>query len=176
MRTLTVKKGSSTGDFAPGWKLAKVRKASYGTLDNADNTKFMDVWFEKYPDTFNLRVYAKHSKVDNEEYAIGQVWRFSGQGVVESVDTQNDNETIIKIDDSPENLVGASFWIYLYKNDEGYARVLQRVAPDTFSNQVESFSESDTEYWKGRHEKYFNDYVAVNLGSTVTDKTDEVPF
>ena len=55
--TMTVKKGSSSGNFEPGWKKVIIKSANYGSLENG--TKYIDVYFNEYPDTFNLRMYPK---------------------------------------------------------------------------------------------------------------------
>ena len=172
--TMTVRKGTSSGDFEPGWKLVTASKGAYGELENG--TKFIDVWFEEYSDTFNLRMYAKTNK-SGEEFAIANLFRFANAGITEVVDnSQADGEFVVKIDDTATNLIGQQFWIYLYKNNEGYSRVLQRIAPTEFKGSLDTFTENDVNYWKGRAEKYFADWVKPNIGSTVMEKTDDTPF
>ena len=172
--TMTVKKGSSSGDFEPGWKKVTVKNAKYGELDNG--TKFIDVFFNEYPDTFNLRMYAKSNK-SGEEFAIANLFRYANAGITEVVENSStSSEVIVKIDDTASNLVGKEIWIYLYKNEEGYSRVLQRVAPVEFEGSLDSFKESDVNYWKGRAEKYFTDWVQPNIGSSTMEQTDDSPF
>ena len=171
--TMTVKKGGSSGNFEPGWKLVKTNKASYGELDNG--AKFIDVWFDEYPATFNLRMYAKTNKA-GEEFAIANLFRFANAGINEVVDSANKNEVIVKIDDTATNLIGSEFWIYLYKNEEGYSRVLQRIAPSEFEGSLDTFTEKDVNYWKTRAEQYFTEWVEPNIGSSVMEKTDDTPF
>jgi len=171
--TMTVKKGSGNSDFNPGWKKVIASKASKGSLENG--SKYIDVWFEGYPDNFNLRMYAKVSKA-GEEFAIANLFRYAQAGILEVSDGASEGETIVKIDDTPTNLIGKSFWIYLYKNEEGYSRVLQRVAPVEGENPLDTFTESDVAYWKKRAEQYFAEWVQPNIGSTVVENTDDVPF
>jgi hypothetical protein len=171
--TMTVKKGSGSGNFEPGWKQVKANKAAYGSLENG--AKYIDVWFEGYPENFNLRMYAKTNK-DGEEFAIANLFRFANAGIQEVVDSQSNSDVIVKIDDSAANLVGQEFWIYLYKNEEGYSRVLQRIAPTEFDGSLDTFTESDVNYWKGRAEQYFNEWVKPNIGSSTMEKTDNAPF
>ena len=171
--TMTVKKGSSSGNFEPGWKQVKASKAVYGSLENG--AKFIDVWFDKYPDNFNLRMYAKTNK-DGEEFAIANLFRFANAGIIEAVDSQTGGDTIVKIDDAATNMVDSEFWIYLYKNQEGYSRVLQRIAPTEFEGILDTFTENDVLYWKGRAEQYFKEWVEPNIGSSVVEKTDSSPF
>ena len=172
--TMTVKKGNSSGNFEPGWHKVKVTKANYGTLEN--ETRFIDVFFEGYPDTFNLRMYEKRNK-QGEEFAIANLFRYANAGITEVFDSgEEGNQVTAKIDDTASNLVDKEIWIYLYKNDEGYSRVLQRIAPIEFKGTLDEFKESDIIYWKSRAEQYFKEWVQPNIGSTVTDKTDSVPF
>jgi len=172
--TMTIKKGSGSGNFKPGWSEVTANKAKYGTLENG--SRFIDVWFEGYPDTFNLRMYAKQSK-SGEEFAIANLFRFAQAGITEVVDSASDNEVVVKIDDSAEQLIGKSFNIYLYKNSDGYYRVLQRVVPVEGENSLDTFKENDVAYWKGRAEDYFTQWVKPNIGSTVADKTEgDMPF
>ena len=171
--TMTVKKGSGNSNFDPGWKKVTSNKAIYGTLDNG--TRFIDVWFDDYPDNFNLRMYAKTSKT-GEEFAIANLFRFANAGITEVVDSDTNNEVIVKIDDTAANMISKTFWVYLYKNEEGYSRVLQRIAPDEFEGSLDTFTESDVKYWKGRAEKYFIEWIKPNLSSTVMEQNEDAPF
>ena len=171
--TMTVKKGGGSGNFKPGWTEATVTSAKYGSLDNG--SKYIDVQFENYPPTFNMRMYAKTNK-SGEEFAIANLFRFANAGIMEVQDTANEGETVVKIDDSAEQLVGTKFNIYLYKNADGYYRVLQKTAPVEFSGTLDTFTENDVNYWKGRAEAYFTEWVAPNIGSAVAEKSEDMPF
>ena len=171
--TMTIKKGSGSGNFKQGWSEVTVTSAKYGSLDNG--SKYIDVKFKDYPDSFNMRMYAKTSKT-GEEFAIANLFRFAQAGIQEVADSANDNEVVVKIDDSAEQLVGKIFNIYLYKNSDGYYRVLQRIAPVVGQNALDTFTENDVEYWKGRAEQYFTEWVKPNIGSSVIEKTDDMPF
>ena len=172
--TMTVKKGSNSGNFQPGWHKVKVTKANYGTLEN--ETRFIDVFFDGYPDTFNLRMYEKKNK-QGEEFAIANLFRYANAGITEVVESSSkEGETVVKIDDTASNLVEKELWVFLYRNEEGYSRVLQRIAPIEFKGDLDTFNESDVLYWKGRAEQYFKEWVKPNIGSSVIEKTDDVPF
>ena len=57
MRTLTVKNsGDFVDKFPPGWHALTILKAKYGEFNDS---KYIDVWFEGFPDNFNARIYAK---------------------------------------------------------------------------------------------------------------------
>ena len=166
-RTLTIKSGGD-GRWSPGWHEVVVSDAKYGTYKDS---KYIDVWFEGYNDNFNLRMYAKIGK-DGEEFAIGQLFRFANAGITEGLEGA-DGTTIVKLNDDASELVGKSLNVFLYKNGK-YSRVLTNVAPTVFKNVVESFEEKDIDYWKGRAEKYFADYVEPKLEETVEKVTDDV--
>ena len=170
--TMNVKQGGN-GNFSEGWQKVTVKSARYGQLDNG--AKYIDVFFNDYPDSFNMRMYAKTSKA-GEEFAIANLFRFANAGIMEVADGANHGDKVVKIDDTATNLVEKTFWIYLYKNEEGYSRVLQRIAPDEFEGTLDTFTENDVNYWKERAEKYFAEWVKPNIGSTVAEKTDDVPF
>ena len=54
MSTLTVKKGGGGSNYTVGWHTLTVSNAKYGDYNG---TKFLDVWFEGYPENFTMRVY-----------------------------------------------------------------------------------------------------------------------
>ena len=112
MRTMTVKK--STGSkWNEGWHTLEISNAKYGDYNG---TKFIDVMFKDYPESLNLRVYAK--KGDNgEEFAIGRLFRFANAGI-QSVSSSEDGESIVQIDDSPAQLKGKKINVFFFKDGE----------------------------------------------------------
>lgn len=166
-RTMTVSKGGGVS-YEQGWKTATISRAAYGTYNDA---KYLDVWFEGYPDNFNARIYAKTS--NGEEWAIGQVFRFANAGITGGLEG-TDGKMVIKMDDNPIELKGKSVNIYLYKEGK-YSRILKQFAPTPFQNVAEEFTEDDVKYWKGRAEKYFTDYIKPKLeGESDHNDTDFV--
>ena len=156
MRTLTIKK-SNGSKFSPGWKQVEIVKAVYGDYNG---TKYVDCYFKDYPDSLNLRIYAKQGK-DGEEFAIGRLFRFANAGITEVLNGPN-GDNIVKIDDSPGSLIGKNINVYFYKDGE-YSRILSSVAPTEFENQIDTFSESDVTYWKGQSENYYNKYIQMMM-------------
>lgn len=184
-RTMTVNKGGGV-DYGEGWKTATISRAAYGVFNEA---KYLDVWFEGFPDNFNARIYEKVS--NGEEWAIGQVFRFANAGITGGLEGTN-GKVVIKMDDNPAHLAGMQVNIYLYK-DGKYSRILKQFAPTVFENVAEKFTDDDVVYWKGRAEKFYNDFVKPKLNkteeggnqsfvsSTTTNETsttssDEIPF
>lgn len=176
-RTLTIRKGG-TEQYTPGWHTVTISKAKYGKYDD---TRFIDVWFEDYTDTFKLRMYAKIGK-DGEEFAIGQLFRFANAGITEALDG-TDGNVIIKINDDASELLRKTINVYFYKDTSGYTAILPQVAPTVFENIVETFDEKAITYWKNKAEAYFENYVQPKLNEATTNGTttstaveEAVPF
>jgi hypothetical protein len=161
MRTLTVKKGGGS-DYKTGWKTLTITNAKYGAWEGK---KFLDVWFEGYPENFTMRVYEQIGK-DGEEFAIGQLFRFANAGITDGLDGPDGN-IIVKIDDDTVHLTGKQVNIFFHKDGE-YSRALKQCAPTMFKNVIEEFTESDVEYWKKRAEKYYHEYIAKDNSSNGT--------
>ena len=155
-RTMTVNKGGGGANYVEGWKTLTISRAAYGVYNDA---KYLDVWFDGYPDNFNARIYAKVS--NGEEWAVGQVFRFANAGITGGLEGP-DGKMVIKMDDDPGQLRGKSVNVFIYK-DGKYSRILKQFAPTPFTNVAETFTEDDVDYWKGKANKYFTDYVQIKL-------------
>ena len=176
VRTLTVKTGGGSG-FSTGWHTKTISKAEYGEFNES---KYIDVWFEDYPPSLNMRVYAKEN-TNGEEFAIGNLFRYANAGISSALEGQN-NTKIVKLDDSAEQLIGKNFNVYVHK-DGKYSRVLNQCAPTEFQNVVETFSADDVQYWKDRAIKYYEEYVKPKLDKKSDDvidtsdsSEDDLPF
>ena len=175
MRTLTVRKGSGT-NYMTGWHTLTVSNAKYGDYNGA---KILDVRFDSYPENFTMRVYEKTGK-DGEEFAIGQVFRFANAGITDGLDGPDGN-IVVKIDDDTSQLKDKELNVFFHKDGE-YTRALKQCAPTCFKNIIEEFNEADVEYWKGRAEKFYTDYVLNKTNGTTTTEhsatteTADIPF
>ena len=178
MRTLTIKSGGTGTDYKEGWHELIVSNAKYGEWNGS---KCIDVYFDEYPENFNMRVYAK-TGTDGEEFAIGQLYRFANAGITSGLEGP-DGTKVIKMDDSAEALIGKKMNVYFYK-DGKYSRILSKTAPTSFENTVESFNPADIDYWKGRAMAFYDKYVEPKLKekSEVVDtlvsseSDDNIPF
>jgi hypothetical protein len=171
-RTLTLPK-KGTGQWTEGWHTVTIKHAKYG---NWNDTKYLDVYFEDYPDNFNMRVYEKTGQ-DGEEFAIGNIFRFANAGITDALESAT-GETIIKMNDDAEELKGKTVNVYFYK-DGKFTKILQQIAPITFSNIVEEFNEKDTAYYKSKAEAFFAKWVEPKLETETeeeTAETSDVPF
>ena len=171
-RTLTVRKGNGDSPYSPGWHKVTISSAEYGEWNDS---KFLDVYFEGYSESFNMRIYEKIGK-NGEEFAIGQVFRFANAGITDGLEGADGNITI-KMDDSPETLIGKEVNIFLYKDGE-YSRVLSQVAPVPFKNIIEEFTDSDVDFWKGKADTYYTKYIQPKLSNPTetSDVTADMPF
>ena len=189
MRTLTVKQGGS--NWATGWHTLTVSTAKYGTYNDS---KFLELGFVDYPDNFTLRIYAKKGK-DGEEFAIGNVFRFANAGITEVLEGTG-GDKVVKLDDSAEQMVDKKLNIFFYK-DGDYTRAYSSVAPTVFENGIDTFTESDVEFWKDKAETRFRNYTPGNgtvringttggvdvplavqggIAEEVASKTEDIPF
>ena len=162
MITMNVKSGGGNGDYTPGWKTVTIKSAAYG---DHEGNRFLDMWFEEYGENFNARIWEKKDKEGNE-FAIANFFRFANAGIQTVTQNGDANSKIVQIDDSVTNLTGKQVNIYLYKNGDGYARVLQRVAPVPFTNDLDDIDDNSVEYWKGKAEQYFRDWVEPNIATS----------
>jgi len=173
-RTFTLPK-KGTGLWNEGWHTVTIENAEYGTLDNG--SKYIDVWFEKYPDNFNMRVYAKQGK-EGEEFAIANLFRFANAGITDALQSAT-GETVVKLNDEAEELKGKTINTYFYKNGK-FTRILPQVAPVAFKNIVEEFTDKDITYFKGKAESFFSKWVEPKLKDEpheeTTTETSDIPF
>ena len=169
MKTMTIRKNSGI-KVSPGWRTVTINKATYDTY-NGD--KVLDLWFDDLPENMNARVYAKLGN-NGEEFVIAQVFRFANAGLTESLTSAN-GDMVVQFDDTADNLVGHTINAFLHKDPKNtkYNRVLRQFAPTVFENQVEAFTESDVEYWKGRAEDYYNQWILKTNGTTNGFVTEE---
>ena len=172
-RTFTLpKKGS--GNWTQGWHTLTITKASYGEWNES---KYIDVWFDGYPDNFNMRIYAKMGK-DGEEFAIGNLYRFANAGITDALQSA-EGDTVLKIDDSAEALEGKTINAFFYK-DGKFTRVLSQVAPTEFTNIVDKFDTKDVDYFKTKAESFFSKWVEPKLKNETTEEatteTSDIPF
>ena len=177
MRTMTIKSGGGNNLYSKGWHELTISKAKYGDWNG---TKCIDIYFNDYPDNFNMRVYAKEGK-NGEEFAIGQVYRFANAGISSALEGQ-DGTKIVKMDDTEEALTGKKVNVYFYK-DGKYSRALSKIAPTEFQNAAETFTADDVDYWKGKALSFFEEYIQPKLNkeseesvASETSESDDIPF
>ena len=70
---LTVKKSSDSGGFDEGWHIVIISEAEYGDYNDS---KYIDLHFEGFPDSLKCRVWEARSK-EGEEFSISNMIRYS---------------------------------------------------------------------------------------------------
>ena len=142
IRTMTVGSGSGA-DFSTGWKELLISKAEYG---NYNGKKYLDVWFDDYPEHMKCRVWAAINPKTQEEFRISSWFRFTQAGIQEVLD-DGTGKPIITYDDDASLLAGMPINVYLYKEDE-YSRIWREPAPIVGEGEHLTFTEKDVAYWK----------------------------
>jgi len=173
MKTFTVKKGNN--NYTTGWHTNTITNAKYDTYGDA---KYIDVFFEGYKNHFKLRIYERINK-DDEEFAISNLFRFANAGITDALDS-GDKNVIVKFDDSADNLAGKQINVYYYKDAKGYTACLNQVAPTSFKNIADDFSEDDVAYYKNKAENYYQKYILPKIKQktehTTVEEVADVPF
>ena len=148
IRTMTV--GSGTGaDYSTGWKELLISKAEYG---NYNGKKYLEIWFEDYPDNFNCRAYETINTKTKEEFRISSWFRFSQSGIQEVLD-DGTGKPIITYDDDASLLKGMPVNVYIHekysdKHDRSFGKPWSEPAPTAGEGEHLTFTEKDVEYWK----------------------------
>ena len=184
IRTVTVGSGSGA-DYEAGWKELTIKQAKY---DNYNGKKFIDIWFDDYPENMNARVYETVNKTTHEEFRISNWFRFTNAGVQEVIDNGS-GHPVVTYDDDPVNLNGMTINVLFHREqttDGEFARIWREPAPVVMETDKLSYTEKDVTYWKNRAERSLNAWKTRNGESpssietvikSITDPpSTEVPF
>ena len=163
---------SGGGDWSIGWKEVTLKDAKYGKYND---TRYIDAWFEEYPETINLRLYEAHAKATGEEFAIARLFKLANAGIIGEVQNSSGKKSL-QYDDEAVNLNGKKLYVFFYKSEDGYFRVLNRVAPVVQEGEVLSYTEKDTEYWMSQGDKYYKQYKepAESNGQILEMSADQI--
>jgi hypothetical protein len=144
MAIITVKKNNNNfADYSVGWKTLKITSAERGMYDNG-GSKYIDVFFEGYPENCKLRLHEKHNKRTKEEFNITRAFRYANAGIKEISEGESDYRVNIEIE--PIHLVGTSLTCYFYKNKKGYSDISDNVLPGVpFKNEIEEWTSEQIE-------------------------------
>ena len=140
MRTISI--GEVGSNYDAGWHELTIRAAKYG---KHQDSAYIDVWFEDYPENFNMRTWAKTSEKTGEEWCIARLFRFANAGIVEALDEEGQKRATLN--DDAEQLIGKRINILFFKEESTdgneYGRPYLVPAPTVFSNAVETFTEAN---------------------------------
>lgn len=166
LKTMTV---MSNSVLNKGWQSATITDAKYGTYNG---TRYLDIWFENFPETLNHRVYEAKNKKTGEEFSIAGVFKQTNT-IVDVLNDPTGKRPVIQYDDDPTGLTGKQLNIHLYK-DGDYFRINRRTAPVLSGDQDKiEYTQKDVDYWKERAEKYLADRQNGG-GTTFLDTSNDV--
>ena len=159
IKTMSAASGGG-GLFSEGWHEVSVSKAEYGTYTapNGDQKRYLDMWFEDYPDNMNLRVYETFNKETKHEFAIENIFRYANAGIVSKLEDPTGKNPLLQYDDDEKGLVGKAINIFMYKETktgEGYSRILNRIAPVAQVGEHLSYTDKDVTGIKASCEKSY---------------------
>ena len=171
----------SSGGYDEGWKTITISNATRGDYNGS---KYVDLFFENYPETLKCRVWEARSG-EGEEFQVANMVRYSNPTILDEMD--KDGTTAASLDDSPAGLKGKSLQVFFYKKANGYSEVSQKVAPATpFQNIVDNFDESRIERIKQSAEAYTKRKLEANgvqtdtttetTTKTTDGNTDDIPW
>ena len=124
-------------------------------------------------------IYVVRINKDDEEFAISNLFRFANAGITDALES-GDKNVIVKFDDSADNLAGKQINVYYYKDAKGYTACLNQVAPTSFKNIADDFSEDDVAYYKNKAENYYQKYILPKIKQktehTTVEEVADVPF
>ena len=137
------------GGYDEGWKTIVISEATKGDFNG---TKYIDLFFEGYPETVHCRIWETRNK-DGEEFSVSNMVRYSNPTILEEMD--KDGTAAANLDDSPAGLKGKSLQVLFYKKANGYSEISQKVAPaKPFQNVVDTYDENRITRIKESAEKY----------------------
>jgi len=154
---ITVTKSSGGGGYEEGWKTVTISNATRGDFNGS---KYVDLFFETYPETLKCRVWEARSG-EGEEFQVSNMVRYSNPTILDEMD--KDGTTAASLDDSPAGLKGKQLQVFFYKKANGYSEISQKVAPATpFENIVDSFTEERIARIKQSAETYTKRKLEAN--------------
>jgi hypothetical protein len=167
--------------YSRGWHAVTIESVKEGSWNDK---KYLDVFFEGYNSSCNLRVYEQHDKETNEEYSVARLFKFANAGIISVLKDQTGNKPVIQYDDDIEGLKGKKLNVLIVddKKNPKYARVWDRVAPYAHEGEHLSYSEDDVTYWKQQaeasHKKYGQPVVSNGAvhESNQSTPAEEMPF
>ena len=85
---ITVTKSSGGGGYDEGWKTVTISSATRGDFNGS---KYVDLFFENYPESLKCRVWEARSG-EGEEFQIANMVRYSNPTVLDEMDKDGTRE------------------------------------------------------------------------------------
>tara|TARA_R100001082_G_C4350468_1_gene154305 strand:+ start:172 stop:720 length:549 start_codon:yes stop_codon:yes gene_type:complete len=180
IRTITANKPSGFS-LSPGWKEATISKAKYGDYNG---NKYLDIYFDKHPEWFNIRVYEAKNTKTQQEFRICNWFRFSHTGIQEVLDN-GEGSPIITYDDDASLLAGMSINIFYYESkyissngeEKTAIRGWRDPAPIVSEGEHLTYTEQDVNSWKANAENSYRKWLETKQQSSNGTMTSEAaPF
>tara|TARA_Y100001938_G_scaffold135876_1_gene198053 strand:+ start:677 stop:1198 length:522 start_codon:yes stop_codon:yes gene_type:complete len=172
--SIVVTKKESGGGYEEGWKTVIISNAVRGDYSGS---KYIDLFFENYPESLKCRVWEARNG-EGEEFSVSNMVRYSNPTILEELDREG--TVAASLDDSPAGLKGKSLQVLFYKKANGYSEISQKVAPAMpFENIVDKFDAERIERIKDSAEKYQarrNEANGVMNQTTTTEGAEEQPW
>ena len=181
MAIKTMSHSSGKGIWSDGWHTLTISNAEYGDWNRK---KFLDVLFEGYPETFNLRVFEGINKETREEFAISKFFKMANAGIIDIIKSP-DGKQAVQYDDDEEGLINKSINVFFYKeerNGKSFIKAFNQIAPIAQDGNVISYSDDDVSFWKRVAEENLEKYTSKdsnvsNTSSHANETNDEdIPF
>ena len=174
MALKTMSASSDGGKFSAGWHTVSIAKAEYGTYEGKEGDKrYLDIWFEDYPDNMNLRAYETVNSKTGEEFKVANIFKYANAGIAGVLKDPNGKE-VISYDDEASGLIGKHINIYMYKEQKTgneYSRIYENIAPVAQEGEHLSFTETQVKGIQNGVEASCKKMVA----KTVANGTDAPP-
>jgi len=143
IKTMSASTGGN-GQYSSGWHELTISKAEYGVYKSPNGDKrYIDVWFNDYPQNMNLRVYETVAKQSGEEFRIANLFKYANAGIISKMDDPTGKRPRYQYDDEASGLVGKRVNVYFYKETKtgkGYSRMFDNIAPVEQEGEVISYS------------------------------------
>ena len=178
MALKTVSMSTGGGLFTAGWHELKISKAKYDVFEGPNGKKrFLDIWFEDYPDNMNLRVYESFNKTTKDEWKIANIFKFANAGIA-GVLKDPTGKQAIQFDDEAAGLIGKSINAFFYKETKtgnDYTRIFDSIAPVEQEGEHLSFTDKQVASIKQSVENQYQkslDYTSDNNVASFGTSTD----
>ena len=187
VKTMPVSTGA--GLYNEGWHEVTIRQATEGVWKGPKGeSKYIDLLFEDYSDSNNLRIYEVRNKETNEEFKLVNLFRYAIAGIIEELNDPTGKKPILQYDDDTVNLIGKHINVFIFKNQKGYNEFFDTIAPIEQEGKHYSFTADKVSALKASAEKNFarsnkSNHLTngtVTNGTTITNNTSnedlEIPF
>ena len=187
MAVKTMPMSTGTGLYNEGWHEVTIRQATEGVWKGPKSeSKYIDLLFEDYSDTMNLRIYEVRNRETNEEFKLVNLFRYAMAGIIEKLDDPTGKKPILQYDDDVVNLVGKRINAFIFKNQEGYNKFFDTIAPVEQEGEHYSFTADKVDALKVSAEKNFaksnksnhitNGTIPKGTPVTHTPSNEDIPF